>query len=79
MVKNESIDNICVETSQPTSTDRGSFWPSLKKITFQHYQVRLEDLAGARAGRESGADIAVLLVELDLRVMGVYAVIFHSS
>ena len=50
-----------------------------KKITFQHYQVRLEDQAGARAGRESGADIAVLLVELDLRVMGVYAVIFHSS
>ena len=29
-MKNESIDNICVETSQPTRTGRGSFWQNLK-------------------------------------------------
>ena len=29
-MKNESIDNICVETSQPTRTGRGSFWENLK-------------------------------------------------
>ena len=56
MVKNESIDNICVETSQPTRTGRGSFWQNLKNY--------LRPLSG-KAGPKSGADIAVLLVELD--------------
>ena len=66
MVKNESIDNICVETSQPTRTARGSFWQNLK-----NYLPRSSGQAGTltwccRGGPESGADIAVLLVELDL-------------
>ena len=34
-------------------------------MTFHHYQVGLEHLLGAGAGGESGADIAVLLVDPD--------------
>lgn len=64
MVKNESIDNICVETSQPTRTGGGSFWQNLKNY-LQPFSGKTGTLGGARAGPKSGADIAVLLVELD--------------
>ena len=63
-MKNESIDNICVETSQPTMTGRGSFWENLKNY-LPPLSGKTGSLGGARAGPKPGADIAVLLVELD--------------
>ena len=49
MVKNESIDNICVETSQPTRTGGGSFWQNLKNY-LQPFSGKTGTLGGARAG-----------------------------
>ena len=66
MVKNESIDNICVENLSANQEGQRVILGEFKKLPSTiMYQVRLEHLLGAGAGGESGADIAVLLVELD--------------